>query len=46
MALLKKFNFVGGRVLKTGIAVFITALICDLLGWPPMRAFSSALGRR
>jgi uncharacterized membrane protein YgaE (UPF0421/DUF939 family) len=43
MALLKKFNFVGGRVLKTGIAVFITALICDLLGWPPMFAVITAI---
>ena len=43
MAFLKKFNFVGGRVLKTGIAVFITALICDLLGWPPMFAVITAI---
>ena len=43
MAILKKFNFVGGRVLKTGIAVFITALICELLGWPPMFAVITAI---
>lgn len=43
MAFLKKFNFVGGRVLKTGIAVFITALICELLGWPPMFAVITAI---
>ncbi len=43
MAILKKFNFIGGRVLKTGIAVFITALICELLGWPPMFAVITAI---
>ncbi|RSD26792.1 hypothetical protein EJA10_13115 [Mesobacillus subterraneus] len=42
-AFLKKYNFVGGRVLKTGIAVFITALICELLGWPPMFAVITAI---
>ncbi|WP_423409182.1 aromatic acid exporter family protein [Heyndrickxia sp. MSNUG] len=43
MALLKKINFVGGRVLKTGIAVFLTALICELLDWPPMFAVITAI---
>lgn len=43
MALLKKFNFVGGRVVKTGIAVFLTALICELLNWPPMFAVITAI---
>ncbi|WP_079505225.1 aromatic acid exporter family protein [Mesobacillus jeotgali] len=43
MSFIKKFNFVGGRVLKTGMAVFITALICELLGWPPMFAVITAI---
>lgn len=42
-AFLKKYNFVGGRVLKTGLAVFITALICELLDWPPMFAVITAI---
>ena len=40
---LKRFNFVGGRVVKTGIAVFLTAFICELLDWPPMFAVITAI---
>ncbi|MBM7649902.1 uncharacterized membrane protein YgaE (UPF0421/DUF939 family) [Bacillus ectoiniformans] len=29
--------------MKTGIAVFLTALICQLLGWPPMFAVITAI---
>jgi uncharacterized membrane protein YgaE (UPF0421/DUF939 family) len=36
-------HFVGGRILKTGIAVFITALICEALGWPAMFAVIAAI---
>jgi len=43
MNVFKRFNFVGGRVLKTGIAVFLTALICDWLDWPPMFAVITAI---
>ncbi len=25
----RKWNIVGGRVIKTGIAVFLTVLVCD-----------------
>ncbi|MCM2591134.1 aromatic acid exporter family protein [Rossellomorea marisflavi] len=34
MAFFKHFRLVGGRVAKTGIAVFLTALICELFNWP------------
>ena len=27
----RKWNIVGGRVIKTGIAVFLTVLVCDFL---------------
>jgi uncharacterized membrane protein YgaE (UPF0421/DUF939 family) len=43
---MKKFrlyNFVGGRIVKTGIAVFVTALICHLLDWPAMFAVITAI---
>ncbi|WP_066056509.1 aromatic acid exporter family protein [Robertmurraya korlensis] len=43
MELLKKYKFFGGRIVKTGIAVFLTALICDLLSWPPMFAVITAI---
>jgi uncharacterized membrane protein YgaE (UPF0421/DUF939 family) len=41
--LFKHFRFVGGRVVKTGIAVFLTALVCDLLDWPAMFAVITAI---
>ncbi|KKB39148.1 aromatic acid exporter family protein [Bacillus thermotolerans] len=37
------FHFLGGRILKTGAAVFITALICESLGWPPVFAVITAI---
>ena len=43
MKFLEKFNFVGGRIVKTGIAVFITALVCEWLNWPPMFAVITAI---
>lgn len=39
----KKFKFVGGRIVKTGIAVFVTAFICHLLDWPAMFAVITAI---
>ncbi|MEH7584490.1 aromatic acid exporter family protein, partial [Priestia megaterium] len=39
----KKFNFLGGRIIKTGIAVFLTALICQAIGWPYMLAVITAI---
>lgn len=38
-----RMPFRGGRILKTGIAVFLTAWICDLLGWPPVFAVITAI---
>ncbi|WP_243658051.1 aromatic acid exporter family protein [Priestia megaterium] len=40
---IKKFNFLGGRIIKTGIAVFLTALICQSIGWPYMLAVITAI---
>ncbi len=40
---LKRFQFAGGRVLKTGVAVFVTAWICELLNWPPVFAVITAI---
>lgn len=33
----------GSRVLKTGIAIFITAWICEWIGWPPVFAVITAI---
>ncbi|MGF9892876.1 aromatic acid exporter family protein [Priestia megaterium] len=43
MIYIKKFNFLGGRIIKTGIAVFLTALICQSIGWPYMLAVITAI---
>ncbi|SEN58998.1 Uncharacterized membrane protein YgaE, UPF0421/DUF939 family [Mesobacillus persicus] len=43
MKIPKRFKFVGGRIAKTGIAVFVTALICHLLNWPAMFAVITAI---
>lgn len=36
-------RFAGSRVLKTGVAIFITAWICELIGWPPVFAVITAI---
>lgn len=36
-------KFVGGRIFKTGLAVFITAVICEILNWPAMFAVITAI---
>lgn len=36
-------KIIGGRVLKTGISVFITAFICLSLGWPAIFAVITAI---
>ncbi|TFB24258.1 aromatic acid exporter family protein [Filobacillus milosensis] len=36
-------KIVGSRVIKTGLAIFITALICEWLGWPPVFAVITAI---
>lgn len=40
---MKKWNVIGGRVLKTGIAVFITVLICQLFHLPTIFAVITAI---
>lgn len=40
---IKRFTFVGGRIIKTGIAVFLTAFICHILNWPAMFAVITAI---
>ncbi|MFD1737015.1 aromatic acid exporter family protein [Bacillus salitolerans] len=39
----KRVKFVGGRIVKTGIAVFVTAFICHILNWPVMFAVITAI---
>ncbi|MGG3916403.1 aromatic acid exporter family protein [Rossellomorea vietnamensis] len=43
MGFLKRFQFVGGRIAKTGLAVFLTALVCELLNWPATFAVITAI---
>ncbi|WP_373893260.1 aromatic acid exporter family protein [Virgibacillus natechei] len=40
---MRRFQFVGSRVVKTGVAIFLTAWICELLGWPPVFAVITAI---
>lgn len=35
--------FGGSRILKTGVAILLTAWICELLGWPPVFAVITAI---
>ncbi|KAF0819925.1 MULTISPECIES: aromatic acid exporter family protein [unclassified Cytobacillus] len=37
------YTFIGGRIAKTGLAVFITAFICHMLKWPAMFAVITAI---
>ncbi|PAE22761.1 aromatic acid exporter family protein [Bacillus sp. 7894-2] len=37
------YTFIGGRIAKTGLAVFITAFICHILNWPAMFAVITAI---
>lgn len=39
----KVIHFFGSRVVKTGVAVFLTAFICQLLNWPPVFAVITAI---
>ena len=43
MKFLGKFNFFGGRVFKTGVAVFVTAWISQLLSLPALFAVITAI---
>ncbi len=38
-----RFPTRGGRIIKTGIAAFLTAFICDALGWSPAFAVITAI---
>ncbi len=40
---MKRFRFAGSRVVKTGVAIFVTALLCQLLHWPPVFAVITAI---
>lgn len=40
---MKRFRFAGGRIVKTGVAIFLTAWICELLNWPPVFAVITAI---
>ncbi len=40
---MKRFRFFGGRIVKTGIAVFLTSLICQWLDWPAVFAVITAI---
>lgn len=40
---MKRFQFAGNRVIKTGVAIFLTAWICELLHWPPVFAVITAI---
>ncbi|GAA0441898.1 aromatic acid exporter family protein [Lentibacillus halophilus] len=39
----KHMKLMGGRIIKTGVAIFITAWICILLDWPPVFAVITAI---
>lgn len=39
----RSFHFNGSRILKTGLAIFLTATICEWLGWPPVFAVITAI---
>lgn len=43
MKLPKMFVFMGGRIVKTGIAVFVTTIICHMLNWPATFAVITAI---
>ncbi|MCT2537231.1 aromatic acid exporter family protein [Aquibacillus koreensis] len=38
-----RIKFIGSRVVKTGVAVFLTSLICQLIGWPAVFAVITAI---
>lgn len=39
----RKWNIVGGRVIKTGIAVFLTVLVCEFFNIPTIFAVITAI---
>ncbi|WP_430791130.1 aromatic acid exporter family protein [Virgibacillus flavescens] len=40
---MKISQFAGNRIIKTGVAVFLTAWICELFNWPPVFAVITAI---
>lgn len=40
---MKSFALIGNRTIKTGIAVLLTAWLCELLHWPPVFAVITAI---
>lgn len=36
-------KFLGNRIVKTAVAVFITAFVCNMIGWPPVFAVITAI---
>ncbi|RNF38950.1 aromatic acid exporter family protein [Planococcus salinus] len=40
---MRSLHFNGSRILKTGIAIFLTATICVWLNWPPVFAVITAI---
>lgn len=36
-------RFPGNRIVKTAVAVFLTAFICQIIGWPPVFAVITAI---
>ena len=40
---MKQWRIIGGRTLKTGIAVFITSFLCHLLQWPSVFAVVTSI---
>ena len=41
--MMRSFHFNGSRIVKTGIAIFLTAAICVWLNWPPVFAVITAI---
>ena len=39
----RKWNIIGGRVIKTGIAVFLTVLVCEFFNIPTIFAVITAI---
>ena len=40
---MRSFHFNGSRILKTGLAIFLTAVICEWFNWPPVFAVITAI---
>ncbi|SHF87071.1 aromatic acid exporter family protein [Ornithinibacillus halophilus] len=40
---MKRPHLIGNRVIKTAVAIFLTAWLCELLNWPPVFAVITAI---